>query len=493
MLTCLTLMLLPLSGCSPDSVVGPELGGQSEPTAAVDSDRVVDLTVSAVSDSSATVAWTEVDDGSGQPASYRLKYSLPPLDWQSATAGCERTMAGVRIGARMSCTVQGLQGATAYEFQLMSYRTMDGVWVGAVYSNVAEGVTSGAPTLQQAASSGIWIDRADLMRRPTSGADWQRLLEDAARSPGAANIADQDSQHDTYTLAAALVCVRTGQYCAKARRGVLDAIGTEQGARWLAVGRNLGSYVIAADLLDLRAGNGTGRDGERVEAWLRGWLTKKLRDNNTTNMRPFGPFHAAANAAAQEGFAFAAVAAYLNDRRALDRAWNAYRRFVCDPGAPDHENINMGPSVRDDWTDAGSPCSVNPRGSTKRVPSGRPGSGNAYRIDGSLPGDMRRGGTYRWQPGFTQYAWVGLEGLVPAAVVLERAGYRAFEAADRAVLRTHEYLLWLRNRTGDSRWFDGLRARDIIQLVNHAYGASFPVNRTVGGGRTVGYTGWTHP
>ena len=605
MVACLSLMLLPFTGCSPDSLVGPSFdsgaSGSAAAPAVVDSGQVTDLHTAAATDSSVTLAWTEVDDGTGKPATYRVKYAEPPISWSTATIGCDRTVVGASVGSQMSCTVTGLAESTPYDFQVMSYRTVSGSWSGAVYSNVASGATrargevgvadlavvsstgstlelrwtqvddgtgqpasyrvkyatptlsawgsgvigcdrnisgtaigaaitctltglqpntayqvqlmsyksvdgvwenalysnvaggstTGVTTSQQTASSGIWVDRAELMQRPTSGPDWDRLVSDAASDPGNADIADQDSEHDTHTLAAAIVCVRNGQYCAKARQGVLDAIGTESGGRWLAVGRNLGAYVIAADLLDLRSGNGS--DGDRVEQWMRSWLTKRLRDNNTTNMRPFGPFHAAANAAAQEGFAYAAVAAYLGDDYALERAWDAFRRFVCAPGAPDRESINMGPSVRDNWTDADSPCSVNPKGSTRRVPSGMPGAGGTYRIDGSLPGDMRRGGKYQWRPGYTQYVWVGLEGLVPAALILDRAGYPAFDAADRAVLRTHEYLWWLRSQTGDSRWFDGVRARDIIQLVNHAYGTSFPVNQTVGGGRTVGYTGWTHP
>jgi hypothetical protein len=340
---------------------------------------------------------------------------------------------------------------------------------------------------------GIWIGLDDLMERPTSGPAWNRLVSDAARDPGRADISDQGSNHDVYTLAAALVCARTGAYCAKARRGVLDAIGTEEGGRWLAVGRNLGAYVIAADLLDLRADGDPASAGTRVEQWMEGWLTRRLRNNNTPDLRPFGPFHAGANAAAQEGFAYAAGAAYLGDRQALERAWSGFRTFVCDPGTEDHEEIDLIGALRDGWAhDDLNPCAIGPRGAEKEVPSGSPGAGEVHRLDGALIADMRRGGTYRWEPGYTQYPWVGLEGLVPAAVVLERAGYPAFELADRAVLRAHEYLWFLRRETGEERWFDGIRAREVIQIVNVVYGTSFPVNQVVGLGRTVGYTDWTH-
>jgi hypothetical protein len=356
------------------------------------------------------------------------------------------------------------------------------------------GGTGGGGSTPGGAQSGIWISRAELAQRPTSGAAWDRLLQDAARAPGTANISDQDSNHDVYTLAAALVCARTGEYCTKARQQVLAAIGTETGGRWLAVGRNLGSYIIAADLLDLRADGNPASPGSLVEAWIRGWLTKRLSDNNNTSLlRQFGPFHAGSNAAAQEGFAYAAVAAYLGDQDALARAWDAYRTYACDPTAPDREGIDLRRGVEWGWAHNNTkPCGVNPAGSTKVVSSGYPGAGSSFRIDGAIINDMYRGGYYQNPPIYTQYPWVGLEGFVPAAVILQRAGYPAFQVADRAVLRTHEYLWWLRSQTGDVRWFDGTRAREVVHLINVVYGRNYPVNSATGGGRTVGYTDWSH-
>ena len=341
---------------------------------------------------------------------------------------------------------------------------------------------------------GIWIGREDLMQRPTAGAAWEALSRDAGRDPGPADISDQDSRHDVFTLAAALVCVRTGRHCEKARQGVLDAIGTEEGARWLAVGRNLGAYVIAADLLDLRADGAPDSDGTRVERWIESWLVERLRDNNDpTVLRTISPFHSGANAAAQEGFVHAAVAAYLGNRSELDRAWDAFRRFACDPAAPDRDQIYLEPPVRDGWAhDARRPCAVNPRGSTRLAPLLSLRGGVFQRLDGAIIADMRRGGEYEWPPGYTSYPWVGLEGLVPAAVILHRAGYPAFEVADRAVLRAADYLWFLRTSTGDDRWFDGERAAEIVHLLNVAYGTSYPVAGAVGAGRTVGYTDWTH-
>lgn len=106
---------------------------------------VGDLAVTGATRRTLTATWTEVGDGTGSPARYRLKYARPPIDWSTATVGCDRT--GEQIGAEMSCTIDGLETGETYEVLLMSYRTEDGAWADAVYSNVASGatVTEGPP------------------------------------------------------------------------------------------------------------------------------------------------------------------------------------------------------------------------------------------------------------------------------------------------------------------------------------------------------------
>jgi hypothetical protein len=384
-----------------------------------------------------------------------------------------------------------------------------GVAPGAATVTAASGTASTTATATVEApetppppqAAGIWMSKAEILTLPVSGTSWKTVRDDAARDHGSANIADQNSRHDIYTLAAAFTCVRTGEFCTKARAGVLAAIGTEHNNQpgtttpgaWLEVGRNLAAYVIAADVLGMRADGDESGEGSRVETWIRSWLTKQLPDNITGVPRTFGPFHSGSNAAAQEGFAYATVAAYLGDREALDRAWDAYRRFAGDPSAPDRENIDLRQGVKAGWAhDDARPFAINPKGTAKRIPSGMPGAGTTVRIDGAIINDQRRGGDLQWEPGYTQYPWTGLAGLVPAAVILQRAGYPAFEVADRAVLRTHDYLWFLRTATGNTAWFDGVRGSEVVQLVNHYYGTAFTVSQPVSRGFTIGYTDWTH-
>lgn len=332
----------------------------------------------------------------------------------------------------------------------------------------------------------IWISPQEIKARPTSGPEWDAMLALAnkAKSQGA-NIANQDSNHDIETLAMTLVCVRQGEpgMCAKARAAVVGAIGTEEGGRWLAVGRNLGAYIISADLLNLYTDGNPNSDGSKVNAWLNKFYTRTLQANNDAKIQHQwrqSAWASGSNASAQEGFAYAALSAYLKKKDGLDWSWMAFRRYAGDRSST-HTITSNDTSWQFKPTDI---VGIQDAGATK----------NGCRLDGAIANDMSRGGTYSCTPGFTQYPWVGLEGAVPAALVLQRSGYPAFSIADNAILRTHEYLWDLRQRTGNTEWFDGTRANEVIHLVNIAYKKNFLIKTPItGGARTVDFTSWTHP
>src|SRR5256714_13155084 len=85
---------------------------------------VTDLAAAAMTDSSATLTFTEVDDGTGAPARYDVRVAPAPLAWGAAVASvkrgtCATPVAGSTIGAPRTCTVLGLVAGTAYDFQLV--------------------------------------------------------------------------------------------------------------------------------------------------------------------------------------------------------------------------------------------------------------------------------------------------------------------------------------------------------------------------------------
>ncbi len=125
---------------------------------------VSDLAVAGVTGNSVTLAFTEVNDGTGLPASYDIRWAAGALAWGSATdvtlGTCAAPVVGSAIGTRRSCTVLGLQAGVAYQFQLVAFHgTLNVNAVFGALSNVVSGTTtsSAAPvasvTLSPSATS----------------------------------------------------------------------------------------------------------------------------------------------------------------------------------------------------------------------------------------------------------------------------------------------------------------------------------------------------
>src|SRR5256714_5923661 len=121
---------------------------------------VSDLKVAAATDTSVTLGFTEVTDGSGSPASYDIRLVTgTSLTWGSAAPSvnrgtCATPVAGTTIGAKRTCTVLGLAPTTAYNVQLVAYRgTLKVNAAFAGLSHIATGTTAGAAALPVASVS----------------------------------------------------------------------------------------------------------------------------------------------------------------------------------------------------------------------------------------------------------------------------------------------------------------------------------------------------
>jgi hypothetical protein len=287
-----------------------------------------------------------------------------------------------------------------------------------------------------------------------------------------ANVADQNSTHDIIVMGQALYAVRTGDAAArtKALASLTSAIGTESGARWLAIGRNLGGYIIAADLLGVRSGP--------TFDWLKSFATRTLASNNSgdpVTMRQ-SAWVSGSNASAQEGFVSSALAVYLRDQGLLDWNWMAFRRYVGDRTSTHHITSNS-----DAWQMVpADPVGIQNKGAVK----------SGILLDGAISNDMSRGGGLVWPPSYTSYPWVGLEGSVPAAVVLSRQGYPAFSIVDSALRRAAEYLWAVRQASGNADWYDTSRAPEVKHILNDVYAFGLPEGPTGIGARTFSFTDW---
>jgi hypothetical protein len=322
----------------------------------------------------------------------------------------------------------------------------------------------------------VWISNEDLMSRPNSGAIWDAVNNRATGALGTANVSDQDSSHSRNTLAAAYVGVRNNDSAmiTKATDALTAAIGTESDARWLAVGRNLGAYIIAADVLDIRSGP--------IYNWIASFRTIELEDNNNALItEPFNEsaWASGSNASAQEGFVYSALCVYIEDQDELDWNWMAFRRYC-----GDRTSTHTITSNNDSWQEIpADPVGIQNLGALAT---------NGANIDGVVSNDMARSNAVATNtPVYNAdslYPWVGLNGAGFAALVLHRQGYPAFECSDNALERAFTYL-----HTLGGQWYDGTEKPDIKWILNVAYGLTYDVVSPVGRPSLIGYTDWSHP
>src|SRR4051812_38596870 len=130
---CTLLCLSFLVACSPDidppsSDTKPGSDGSTpNPAAPVAAPGTVrDLAVPSLTDSSATITFTEVSDGTSEPASYELRFAPNTISWATATSSskgsCATPLTGQGIGSYRTCTANGLAASTKYEFQIAAFR-----------------------------------------------------------------------------------------------------------------------------------------------------------------------------------------------------------------------------------------------------------------------------------------------------------------------------------------------------------------------------------
>jgi hypothetical protein len=318
--------------------------------------------------------------------------------------------------------------------------------------------------------AGIWTSPAELASRPTSGRAWQALKAAADAPPGLADIADQDSDQDVDTLAAALVYARTGiaGYRAKAAAAIAAAIGTEAGGRALALGRNLASYVIAADLV------GLARNDPALDARFRAWL-RAVRTESLAGLTLIGTHETRANNwGAMAGASRVAADAYLGDAADLGRAAAVFRGWLGDRRA--YAGFAFGDLS---WqADPSAPVAVDPPGAVRQGLS----------IDGALPDEMRRGCVFTLPPCHTDYPWEAMQGAVVQAEILSRRGFDAFVWQSDAILRAARFLQRLDAlyggwwATGDDRWQPW--------IIDRAYGVRLPAVTPGGVGKVMAWADW---
>ena len=242
-----------------------------------------------------------------------------------------------------------------------------------------------------------------------------------------------------------------------------EASAGKQGGRTLALGRNLVSYVIAADLIDLRSYNGA--KDQRFRAWLSAVRTASLDGKTLISTHEERPNNWGTHAGASR----IAADMYLGDTGDLARAAAVFKGWLGDRAA--YAGFAYGDLA---WqSDPRNPVGINPKGATL----------NGQNVDGVLSDDQRRAGGFTWPPQKENYVWEALQGALVQAHLLKRAGYDVWNWSDRALLRAvqWEYNVAKFPAEGDDTWQ--------IWIVNRAYGTSFPAS-SAGTGKNMAYTDW---
>ena len=271
-------------------------------------------------------------------------------------------------------------------------------------------------------------------------------------------------------MAVALVYARTGtaSYRTKAANAIMSIIGTEGNARSLALGRNIASYVIAAELINL--GNYDSAKDQQFRTWLRAILRRVNSEGRSIitchEERPnnWGTMCGASRIASD---------IYLGDKTDLARAATVFHGWSGDRSAYagfDFGDVNS-------WTcDTANLRAVNPVGCTKE----------GHDLSGAPIDDVRRGGSYKWPPAATNYAWGGLSAAIAQAEMLHRAGYPAYEWEQRAMFRGMEFVTknMASSQSGSTEW--------LSWLANYRYGTNYPTKTPVAWGRLMHWTDWTH-
>lgn len=298
----------------------------------------------------------------------------------------------------------------------------------------------------------------DIAALPTEGPAWDNVVRWADEKIRSPSLKDQNDPDNVRTLAAALVYARTGDesYRDRVVTALEDVRGTEKG-RTLALARELGAYVIAANLI--------GYDDERFRSWLREVIDKRMDDDRSL----VEMVHEQGNNWGTHGQAtLAAVYAFLGDRAGLDDVAEVVRGFTGDRSAWNGWTYNNPTS----WAVGSAP--INPPGA--RI--------DGHDVSGVIHQDQVRGGKFEWPPPAENYVWEALQGLTLATELLDVQGYPAWTWGHEAAVRT---MTWLHDAAhfpaeGDDEW--------IPYLVNAHEGTHFPTVAPAQPGKGFGFADW---
>lgn len=412
--------------------------------------------------------------------------NAPVLDASTLVLG---TFQGAATGEVIEIPLEQLGTIAGYRGQLFSV-AIDSADAGELIFHAREAGAS-TPKLVVSSLNGMWISSEEIAALPDSGPAWEALQEAVIDMPGA--FGGHNSNHDVHTLAAALVAARlndTDDYNLTADN-LIAAIGTEYSkcddelgeCNSLSISRNLTSYVIAADVIDFKHTYPT------LEPQFRGWIQSMMTwDHPNQGGCAVNPENRCSitdkhedkpnNHGTMAGAARLATALYLGDLDEVTRVAEIFKGWLGDRTS--YADFDFDDEDLEWQCDPSNPVGINAVGCMKE----------GHWIDGAQPEEQRRcnSGHFIWPPCETTYTWENLQAVLVTAFLLQRAGYAdVFEWEDQAILRA---VKWLYEQADDPAEGDD---EFQLPLIDAAYGTAYWDGSTVGHGKNMGWTDWTHP
>ncbi len=166
---------------------------QDSTTVVVEGDpvRVTDLSVGSAGESWLTLSWTEVDDGTGEPARYETRLGVSGASWDQAqpvTSGtCASPLNGSAVGAHRSCTVDGLADGTTFSVHVRAFREKGAERIYAA-STSAEGTTLEKPTVPAGVAPESGANQAGVVGTPLPAPVVVRVLDAEGVPVAGANV-----------------------------------------------------------------------------------------------------------------------------------------------------------------------------------------------------------------------------------------------------------------------------------------------------------------
>lgn len=344
-------------------------------------------------------------------------------------------------------------------------------------------VTTQPPT--QTVGSGMWITSAEIMSLPMSGVAWTNIKSVAYGSWGTPDLKNQDNKHAINTLAGALVYARTGDavLAGKVRDGIIAAKRTlDESSEWqttngvLAAGRQIGAYVISADLINLKKYDPT------ADAEFRNWLSVIRTTNIGTHSRWKSLSFTCENSTNNWGaFACAsriAASIYVGDTADVQRSSLVIRAYFGERSV-----YPVAGSYFQHTADYSSTWACNEATWTGINPGCIKSGVN---IDGVLVEDASRGGACCVLQGAgISYSWEALQGTIVSSELLYRIGnYDPYNWSNQALKRAIDMV----QRSG---WGITSPAYYVPWLANFRYGTKYVVANG-GNGRIMSWGDWLY-